>query len=197
MSIATKAIAGAALALALGATGAIAQQTGGQPGGPPPVAGAREDGGGAWAKMDPAEMQKRMAEHHAQRMTKLHDLLAITPNQEGAFKSFADAQIPPKPPGGGNWAERKKQMDAMSTPQRLDERMARATERYNAQKTRIDATKRFYAQLTPTQKKSFDAASDMMRDHHGKRGRGGPGMMGGRGGPGMMGGPDGPPPPKN
>jgi hypothetical protein len=205
MSIATKTIAGAALALALGVSGALAQQAGGPPAGGPMM--GRDGGpmmgrdGGGWGKMDPAEMQKRMAEHHAKHMQKLHDLLGITSNQEGAFKTFADSMTPPKM---GDWAERRKEIDSMTTPQRLDERLARATERYNAEKSRIDATKRFYAQLTPTQKKSFDAASDMMRDHHDGRGRGmmggrgGPGMMGGPGGgPGMMGGPDGPPSPKN
>lgn len=195
MAIASKAFAGAALALALGASGAIAQQTAApnaQPGAP---AVAREDGRGPWPRMDPAEMQKRMAERHAERMNKLHDLLAITPNQEGAFKAFADAQIPPRMDRVGDWAQRKKERDAMTTPQRLDDRLARATERYNFEKSRIEATKKFYAQLTPAQKKSFDAASDMMRDRMHEHGR----MMRGDrvGGPGMMGGPGGPQPLKN
>jgi periplasmic protein CpxP/Spy len=200
MSIATKTIAGAALAFALGVSGgALAQQAGGPPNGPAmggPMMGrdGGPDGGRGWAKMDPAEMQKRMTARHAERMQKLHDILAITPNQEGAFKSFSESMTPPKM--GDRLPDRDK---PLTTTQRLDERMARATEHYNEQKTRIDATRRFYGQLSPTQQKSFDAASDMMRDRMHERGgmmrgermgfRGGPPM----GGPGMMGGQDGPP----
>ncbi len=81
----------------------------------------------------------------------------------------------------------------------MNERAAQA-------KKRIDATKRLYAALTPTQQKSFDALQKLHRGERGKmrehfRGRFGPGGEGGghgwRGGMRGPGGPDGPggPPP--
>jgi hypothetical protein len=187
-----------------GAAGVYAQQTGGPPAAGAPQApgagmggmgGMRGMGGGQ--AMDPAQMQQRMAdmekrraEMQADRAQRMHDILQITPAQEGAFKAFQDAMKPPTPPKPPTQAE----LDArknMTTTQRLDARMARVTERYNAAKTRTDATKRFYNALNPAQKKSFDALGDGMRQRAGMtrdgRGPGGPGMGRGMRGP-MMGG---------
>lgn len=137
-------------------------------------------GGMGWdEKMDP--------EKHAQH---LRDVLQLRPDQEGALQAFLKSMEPPKdkPP--------MPDMDKpMTTPQRLDF-MLSMMDRHRAEMVQhIAAVKAFYAQLSPSQQKAFDALHEGMM--------GGPGGMGGdririiRRGPGGPGGPDGdmPPPP--
>ncbi len=157
----TFAAAGGAVAiLALGAA-AQAQQPPAPGGQRPPMEGRQ--------RPDPAEMRAHMAE----RMTAV---LQLTPQQKPALDAFLAAMAPPE----GARQDRRKDMAEMrglTTPQRLDAMAARMAERQQAFARRAEATKRFYAQLTPAQQKAFDALGPM--------GRGmGPGMGPGKG-PGM------------
>ena len=133
----------------------------GQPGGP------REG-----RRMDP----EAMAAKHAER---LRAVLQLRPEQEPALKAFLDSRKPPasatKPGRGG-----REQLAAMTTPQRLDAQRARLVERTARFDERAAATKKFYAQLSPSQQKAFDAMSPrggMKGGEH--RGMGGRGHMGG------------------
>jgi hypothetical protein len=218
----TKLVIGALIAGALtlgGAAGVYAQQSAnppavGAPQGPPGRGmgpggrGMRGPGGPGMGqgmgmggqRLDPAEMQKRRDERRAEMTQRMHDILQITPAQEGAWKTYQDALKPPNftPPTQAQIEARR----TMTTPQRIDERMARMTERTNAMKARADATKRFYNVLNPAQKKAFDTIGEGMRERgraalrDGRGGRGG--GMRGPGGPGGPMGPNGPmggPPP--
>jgi hypothetical protein len=134
------------------------------------------------------QMREKMHERRAEHAKLMHDALGIQPNQENAWKAYQDALPPPAPP--------KPPAENLTTPQRLDEQLARVNDRAAQAKKRIEATKRLYAALTPTQQKSFDALQKMHRgDHggkmrgHGVRGHDGHGMRGG------MHGHDGGPPP--
>ena len=180
-------IAAGVIAAALGASAGVYAQAQ-APGAPPPAQGQRQMG--QRGQMDPAQMQQRMAERQAERAQRVHDLLQITPNQENAFKAWQDAMKPPAIPSQADRQARRDAIDKMTTPQRFDDRLAQSTERFNAQKTRIEATKRFYNVLSASQKKAFDAMAEGGRDRMGRvadrmrDGRGG-GMM--RGGQGMRG----------
>ncbi len=129
--------------------------------------------------MDPARMaerQKQMAERHTQRMEQLKTLLQITPAQEAAFKAFAarTEPTPPKAPAASeDWSK-------LTTPQRLDKMQALHDARQAEMAKRIDATKSFYAQLTPAQQKSFDTLDRGMH----RAGMKGEHRMGGKGGHG-------------
>ncbi len=114
-------------------------------------------------RMDPARMQQRMAERHAQRMDKLKAELKLNPTQEGAWTQFSTAMQPPafEPRGPGARADFAK----LSTPERIDLMQKRADERHARMKQRGDATKAFYAQLTPEQQQSFDRLA--ARGRHG------------------------------
>ncbi len=155
----------------------------GGPGEGPGMMGGGMMGGdmmGGPMKMDPAK--------HAQH---LRDVLQLRPDQEGALQAFLASMAPPKdmPP--------MPDMDKpMTTPERLD-MMLMMLDHHRAEMVKhVAAVKAFYAQLSPSQQKAFDALhSEMM---------GGPGGMGGgpdiriiRRGPHGPGGPDGdmPPPP--
>jgi protein CpxP len=102
-----------------------------------------------------AERQKMFEEFKQRREQRLHDILQIKPAQEGAFKTFVSS-VGPKPrgdkdghPGEGRpGAERKE----MTTTERLD----RMAQRLAEAQGRIQATRAFYASLTPEQRKAFD-----------------------------------------
>jgi hypothetical protein len=132
---------------------------------------------------DPAQMAERHAQH-------LRDALQLRPDQEPALRALIAAL---QPPPGERERMRKPGEDGagLTTPQRLDRMQARMAEHQQRFQAHAAALKRFYAQLSPTQQKAFDAMP-MMGMGHGGMGRGmhgGPGeRMHGPHGPG------GPPP---
>lgn len=155
-------LSGAILTLGLGGV-AVAQ--------PAPAAqeaGHRYDRGDR-PHRDPAEMTARRGQH-------LRDTLQLTPNQEPALTAFVSAMAPP--------ADRPEKMRAawgqratMTTPERLDRMKARMADHQARFARRADATMRFYSELSPSQKKAFDA----MRPMGGRGGKGGGHRGGGRG----------------
>lgn len=151
------ALAGALIA---GGTAAYAQVTPPQPG-----AGPRPE---MRQRLDPAAMAARRTE-------RLRTALQLTPQQEPALRAFIDATRPPEGLREKIRAERQERQ-AMTTPQRLDRQKARMAERAAAFDRHAEAVKRFYAQLTPSQQKAFDAMSWMggrrggMGDHRGHGG---------------------------
>lgn len=147
---------------------------------------------GAHGPMDP--------EKHARHM---RDVLQLRPDQDGALKAFLAATTPPAPPAPS--AEGAPAQPAPhphpDMPKTTLERLAMA-EKMMAEHTAMfkkhnDAIRAFYGQLTPSQKKAFDALHEGMGAMHGPgMGMGGPGR--GMGGPGerrvrviRSGGPDG------
>ena len=157
-------LAGAALALSgLGAAAAIAQPA------PPPGAERHH--------FDP--------QAHAQ---KLKDLLQLRPSQEGALAAFVAAMTPPPRPDMDEDRTRP-----ATTPERLARMEEMMGKREAAMRRRIEATRAFYGQLDPAQRKAFDAMP-MMGRKGGHGGHDGKGMR--HGGPDGMRGPDGPPPPQ-
>lgn len=130
-------------------------------------------------------MQKRIAEHQA----KLKAELKLSANQEAAWNAFV-ARTAPEP--RGPMAGAREDWSKLTTPQRLDKMQALRAERDAQMAKRIDATKSFYAALTPEQQKVFDAQSHGGFRHAGLKGERGMGHhgggMGGHHGKGGMGG---------
>jgi protein CpxP len=116
---------------------------------------------------DPAKMQER----HAQRLAELKQKLQITAAQEPAWNNFTSAVRP-------NLDRKRMDRDAvarMSTPDRIDHMRVLRQQRAAEMDRRGEATKAFYATLTPEQQKVFDAETARMghgRKHggHGHRG---------------------------
>lgn len=133
---------------------------------------------------DPTQFRARVEARRAERLKALHDVLAIRPDQESAFQTFASAL---RAPGGqpGRKPQDRAALTNLTTPERLDrmaQRMQERTARHQARfAQRATATKAFYATLDPTQQKAFDALS-LLRggDHHGRWGHG-RGSFGGHG----------------
>jgi hypothetical protein len=157
-----------------------------QPAPSPP--GAAQDGGQHhWrdgAMRDPAV---REAEH----AKRLHEILQLRPEQDGALHAYLDALNP----AGDEMRKDHNGMrgEGMTTPQRLDHMLAHFDEMRTRIVARVEATKTFYAQLSPEQQKAFDAMAGGMGRHghdhggwrHGDHGKGpdgqGPGAPGGDG----------------
>ena len=129
---------------------------------------------------DPAKMQAMMAKRQAD----MKATLKITPAQEGSWTSFTAAMQPPA--HARPTPEQRAEFDKLTTPQRIDKmremRTQRMTEMNASMDKRGEATKTFYAALTPEQQKTFDAER---QKHQGHDGAGHHGGHGGHYGPGM------------
>jgi hypothetical protein len=129
----------AALALPLAIAGASFAQSqfSGPPPGPPGANGA-----------PPSQPPMSQSQYMSQT-------LGLRSDQQPALQAFLAAVA--APPG---LVERMRAQDAqmasMTTPQRLDAMLARMDESRGLMVSRIAATKRFYAQLTPAQQRIFD-----------------------------------------
>lgn len=130
--------AAAATLAALGGVG-LAQPPQGAPPGPPP-----RNAPDRKAAPDPAR--------HADM---LRDRLKLTSEQEPALQAWLAATAR-QPRGGRTDRPARRAAPTLSTPERLDRQYAQAAERQTELKTRIDATKRFYASLNVEQKARFD-----------------------------------------
>ena len=127
---------------------------------------------------DPAKLQAWMAKHQAE----LKATLKITGAQEGAWTAYTAAMQPPAHMGERPTAEQRAEFDKLTTPQRIDKMRALRTQRMAdmnaAMDKRGDATKAFYAVLSPEQQKTFDAEHMKMGQRHGRgRHEGGMGMQ--------------------
>ena len=128
-----------------------------QDAGPP----SRYDGQRGGPQRDPAERAARRAQ-------RLRDVLQLSPNQEPALNAFVQSTV--RPAGLRDQMRQNREAQAgMTTPERLDRMRARLAERQAMFTRRADATMRFYSQLTPTQKRAFDAMG-AERKHRGGRG---------------------------
>jgi periplasmic protein CpxP/Spy len=117
----------------------------------------------------------RMEAHMQRRLGEFKQQLKIEPAQESAWAAWTSAMKPP-----ADLRQRGQQiraeMDKLSTPERIDHMKALRAERDAQMDKRAQATKDFYAQLNPEQKKSFDSHRGMRGGHGG--GHRGQGMMG-------------------
>jgi Spy/CpxP family protein refolding chaperone len=116
---------------------------------------------------DPA----KMAQMHARHLSELKAKLKITPAQEAAWNTFAESMKPPVDMMGKR--PDPAELDKLTTPERIDKMQALHKERMAAMEAAMDkhgeATKTFYAVLSPEQKKVFDADFAKM-GHRGERG---------------------------
>ncbi|MDB5931047.1 MAG: hypothetical protein JWR60_2754 [Polaromonas sp.] len=120
---------------------------------------------------DPARMQAMMAKRQAE----LKARLKITPAQEPAWTSFTAAMQPPaRMMGQHATPEQRAEMGKLTTPERIDKMRAMRTqhmaEMTAAMDKRGEATKTFYAALSPEQQKTFDAEHQRMGREMGKGG---------------------------
>lgn len=109
----------------------------------------------------PKQHKDRMAKRHQAHMDKLKQSLKLSKDQAGAWTTFETAMQAP------NMAHPDHQaMAKMSTPERLDV-MSKMKSEHDAQmQKRMDATRTFYATLSPEQKKTFDQETHQAMHQH-------------------------------
>lgn len=160
----------AAAVLAALALPALAQPTPANP----PAMGA--PAAGAEARKPGGDHRERRQAHMAQRAAALKAQLKLTPAQEPAWATFTAAMQP----GERQAHLDRKDMQALTTPERIDRMRAMRAQHAAEADRRGEATKAFYATLTPEQQKTFDAQSHRMGPR-GEHGHGKPGPHGHRG----------------
>lgn len=103
------------------------------------------------------------AEHMEQRakhMTALKTKLNLTAQQETAWNAFTATRQGQMRPMGDRQTM-KAEFAKMTTPQRMDKMLEMSEMRRAKMVERAQATKAFYAQLTPAQQAVFDAEASM------------------------------------
>lgn len=137
-----------------------------------PAAGASGPRSERMGKHDPAKMQAMMAKRQGELKAKLK----LTPAQESAWTAYAASMQPPAGMGMRHTDAQRAEMDKLSAPERVDKMRAMRTERMTQMNAEMDkrgnATKTFYAALTPEQQKVFDAEHQKRGDRsgHGRHG---------------------------
>ncbi|QNN56834.1 Spy/CpxP family protein refolding chaperone [Diaphorobacter ruginosibacter] len=120
-------------------------------------------------RMTPEQRQERMAKHAEAFKQKLK----ITADQEPAWNAFQEAMHPKNRPDHARLD--RKDMDKLTTPERIDRMRALHAQRSAEMDRRGEAVKTFYAALKPEQQKTFDQESARMMhrfgpgDHKGER----------------------------
>lgn len=96
---------------------------------------------------------ERQQQRVAQRQERLKQILQITPAQEGAWTTW----IASRQAGKSFQRGRRAEFAQLTTPERIDRMRALRAARAAEADRRGEATKAFYAALTPAQQKAFDA----------------------------------------
>jgi len=99
---------------------------------------------------NPEQRMQRMQ----RRIESVRQTLQITPQQEAAFNEWTNAMRP-----AAKQRPSRDEIARMSTPERIDLMKQLRGARMAEMDKRGEATKAFYAQLTPAQQKSFDEIS--------------------------------------
>ena len=107
------------------------------------------------------QMKAQWGERAAKRELKLQETLKLTLSQQAAWATYTSAI---KPAANKERGERGA-WKTMAAPDRMAKRIEMARQRVTMMETRLEATKAFYAVLTPEQKKLFDENS-MQRGGH-------------------------------
>jgi hypothetical protein len=176
-------IGGAVFALtAATAVAAYAQPAPGTAPAPAPGSAARaqQQADGDAARSDPTvrREERRMSvrdgnDHREMRMERrgqptdmaehLRTMLQLKPGQEPALQAYVAAVRPQHPDGEHMTHMADRDGDrAKTTPERLADMEKRMAENQAQAHVRIEATRRFYAQLEPAQKKVFDEMPMLM-----------------------------------
>ena len=123
-------------------------------------AGERHQGHKAGGKHHGNRAEYR-AEYRAKRLAALKSELKLTAAQEPAWTAYTTALQPGERPARLD----RQGMEQLTTPERIDRMRALRAQHAAEADRRGEATKAFYATLTPEQQKTFDAQA-----HHPHRG---------------------------
>lgn len=107
--------------------------------------------------------QAERTEMRTQKMAVLKANLKLSPQQEAAWNDFVGQRQAQMQQGGVDRKAKHAEFAAMTTPQRLDKMLEMSEMRREKMVARAEATKAFYAQLSPAQQSVFDAQAKTYR----------------------------------
>lgn len=97
---------------------------------------------------------------HEQHLQDLKSKLKLSAEQETAWVAFANAMSPPRVAAQADRRAQRAELAALSTPERIDRMKALRQQRQEEMNAQADrrgqASKDFYTQLSPEQRKIFD-----------------------------------------
>jgi protein CpxP len=127
---------------------------------------------------DEANMQQRRQAHMERLNSVIHDALALRPDQEASWRTFTASMTPSAGMMMQHGQEAQDHAMMVTAPQMLDQ-MAEQMNREQAEFARhAAAVRQFYAVLSPTQKRTFDALMILMHHRMGMHGMDGMEMQG-------------------
>lgn len=132
------------------------------------------------------DWRAKMQAHERQEAADVALLLRLKPDQQAAYQAWTASLRPPEGERRGDWKHDDGEGTPQTLPQELDRMQARMAERDQRMRAHLEATRRFYAALSPEQQTLFDALMRLRHGggrHGGLHGRRGPGMRGGEGDP--------------
>lgn len=88
---------------------------------------------------------------------RLRDVLQLRPDQDAALKAYLEATAPQTMTEGLKWEAQDDDKVPLTTPERLDRQAAHMAKMAETFQKRAVATRAFYAALSPSQRKAFDA----------------------------------------
>ena len=118
--------------------------------------------GTSWHSGASGQHGAKFAERMAKRQAKLHDKLALTPAQEGAWQAFTARMQATVPARSGI-----RPAKALTAPERAERKAAFLQVAQQQAASRVQPIKEFYAVLSPEQQKIFDSQFQGRRHHHG------------------------------
>lgn len=110
-------------------------------------------GPGMGRNWDNGQFGEQMKQRISQRHAALHDRLKLDERQEAAWQAYTAATMKNMTPPSWNYAE----MSKLTAPERMEKMLQRMKEHEQQMSAQLEATKTFYATLTPEQQKIFDA----------------------------------------
>ena len=116
----------------------------------------------SWHSGASGQHGEKFAERMAKRQAALHDKLALTPAQEGAWQLFTARMQATVPTRSG-----ARPAKALTAPERAERKAAFLQVAQQQAASRVQPIKEFYAVLSPEQQKIFDSQFQGRRDHHG------------------------------
>lgn len=105
---------------------------------------------------------EKFAARMAKRQAALHDKLALTPAQEGAWQLFTgrmQATVPTRSDARAT--------ETLTAPERAERKAAFLQVAQQRAASRVQPIKEFYAVLSPEQQKTFDSQFQGRHHHHG------------------------------
>ncbi len=118
---------------------------------------------GAMMRMNPERMEKM----HEQHLSRLHEKLKLSAQQETAWKKFAAHE----PMRGKMDRPDPDEMEKLNAPQRLEKALEHMRTMEKNLTEHLTALKEFYAVLTPQQQKTFDEQMPGFGDRGQRHGR--------------------------